>query len=156
MSKIVMDIVMGIGLAWLWSVIGLESLCCSLDQSGTSLIKIECGVEPFAYFQLFRLFASFFLELSLAFCYVSFIRAVSNWVSKVMLGCFGFALLRYVIGPGNSRHNLNQSNVNLKPITTWSLAFSRSLCFTCHENTRALRFNVVSNGEISAETRPSA
>ena len=45
----------------------------------------------------------------------------------MMLDCFGFALLRYVIGPGNSRHNLNQSNVKLKPTTTWSLAFSRAL-----------------------------
>ena len=45
----------------------------------------------------------------------------------MMLDCFGFALLRYVIAPGNSRHNLNQSNVKLKPTTTWSLAFSRAL-----------------------------
>ena len=45
----------------------------------------------------------------------------------MMLDSFGFALLRYVIGPGNSRHNLNQSNVKLKPTTTWSLAFSRAL-----------------------------
>ena len=32
----------------------------------------------------------------------------------MMLYCFGFALLRCVIGPENSRHNLNQSNVKLK------------------------------------------
>ena len=44
-----------------------------------------------------------------------------------MLDCFGFALLRCLIGPENSRHNLNQSNVKLKPNTTWSLAFSRAL-----------------------------
>ena len=44
-----------------------------------------------------------------------------------MLDCFGFALLCCVIGPENSRHNLNQSNVKLKPIITWSLAFSRAL-----------------------------
>ena len=69
----------------------------------------------------------FFFELSLAFCYIPFVRAVSNWVSKVMLYCFGFALLRCVIGPENSRHNLNQSNVKLKPNMTWSLAFSRAL-----------------------------
>ena len=69
----------------------------------------------------------FFFELSLAFCYIPFVRAVSNWVSKVMLYCFGFALLRCVIGPENSCHNLNQSNVKLKPNTTWSLAFSRAL-----------------------------
>ena len=57
-----MDIVMGIGLASLLSVIGLESLCRPLDQSDTSLIKIECGVGPFVYFQRFRLFASFSFE----------------------------------------------------------------------------------------------
>ena len=44
-----------------------------------------------------------------------------------MLDCFGFASLRCVIGPENSCHNLNQSNVKLKPNTTWSLAFSRAL-----------------------------
>ena len=44
-----------------------------------------------------------------------------------MLDCFGFALLCCVIGPENSRHNLNQSNVKLKPIITWSLVFSRAL-----------------------------
>ena len=52
---------MGIGLTSLQYVIGLESLCHPLDQSGTSLIKIECGVGPFVYFQRFRLSASFFL-----------------------------------------------------------------------------------------------
>ena len=45
----------------------------------------------------------------------------------MMLDCFGFASLRCVIGPENSCHNLNQSNVKLKPNTTWSLAFSRAL-----------------------------
>ena len=45
----------------------------------------------------------------------------------MMLDCFGFASLRCVIGPKNSCHNLNQSNVKLKPNTTWSLAFSRAL-----------------------------
>ena len=43
------------------------------------------------------------------------------------LDCFGFASLRCVIGPENSCHNLNQSNVKLKPNTTWSHAFSRAL-----------------------------
>ena len=92
-----------------------------------ALTRSSVGVGPFVYFQRFRLFASFFFQLSLAFCYISLFRAVSNWVSKVMLYCFGFALLRCVIGPENSCHNLNQSNVKLKPNTTWSLAFSRAL-----------------------------
>ena len=69
----------------------------------------------------------FFFSYFWPFFYISFVRAVSNWVSKVMLYCFGFALLRCVIGPENSRHNLNQSKVKLKPNTTWSLAFSRAL-----------------------------
>ena len=33
-------------------------------------------------------------------------------------------LHRSLIGPGNSRHPSNQSESNLKPIVTWSLAFS--------------------------------
>ena len=32
-----------------------------------------------------------------------------------------------MIGPENSLHSLNQSDVKLKPITTWSPAFSRAL-----------------------------
>ena len=35
------------------------------------------------------------------------------------------ALLRSVIGPENSHHSFNQSDSKLKPITTWSPAFSR-------------------------------
>ena len=38
----------------------------------------------------------------------------------------GFALLRSVIGLENSRHPLNQSDAKLKPIATWSFAFSRA------------------------------
>ena len=43
-------------------------------------------------------------------------KAVFNWVSKVIRNCFGFALLRYVIGLKNSRHLLNQSDAKPKPI----------------------------------------
>ena len=38
--------------------------------------------------------------------------------------CIGFALLCSVIGLENSRHPLSQSDAKLKPIATWSLAFS--------------------------------
>ena len=47
-------------------------------------------------------------------------------VSKVIRDCIDFALLRSVIGLENSRHPLNQSDGELKPIATWSLAFSRA------------------------------
>ena len=40
---------------------------------------------------------------------------------------FGFALLRTVIGLENLRLFLNQSDAKLKPIATWSPAFSRAL-----------------------------
>ena len=53
-------------------------------------------------------------------------RIIFKWVSKVILDCIGFALLRSVIGLENSRHPLNQSDAKLKPIATWSLAFSRA------------------------------
>ena len=56
-----------------------------------------------------------------------FNRATFNWVSKVIRDRFSFALRCCVIGPGNSRHSLNQSDAKLKPIMTWSPAFSRAL-----------------------------
>lgn len=56
-----------------------------------------------------------------------FNRATFNWVSKVIRDRFSFALRCCVIGPGNSRHSLNQSDAKLKPITTWSVEFSRAL-----------------------------
>ena len=57
---------------------------------------------------------------------IALFRAVFNWVSKVIRHCFGFALLRSMIGLKNSRHLLNQSDANPKPIATWSHAFSRA------------------------------
>ena len=47
-------------------------------------------------------------------------------MSKVIRDCIGFALLRSVISLENSRHPLSQSDAKLKPILTWSLAFSRA------------------------------
>ena len=64
----------------------------------------------------------------------SFIVAVVTVVSfKVLTFLYGMnkfqlnALLRSVIGSENSRNSLNQSDAKLKPITTWSPAFSRTL-----------------------------
>ena len=48
-------------------------------------------------------------------------------MSKVIPDCIGFALLRSVIGPENSRHSLNQSDAKQLTMTTWSPVFSRSL-----------------------------
>ena len=53
-------------------------------------------------------------------------RVVFNQVSKVNRKCFGFALLRPMIGLKNSRHLLNQSDAKPKPFATWSHAFSRA------------------------------
>ena len=47
-------------------------------------------------------------------------------MSKVIPDCIGFALLRSVIGPENSRHSLNQSDAKQRTITTWSPVFSRA------------------------------
>ena len=55
------------------------------------------------------------------------VRAIFNWVSKVIRDCIGFTLLRSVIGLEISRHFFDQSDAKLKPIATWSLAFSRAL-----------------------------
>ena len=54
-------------------------------------------------------------------CFID--KVVFIWVSKVTRNCFGFPLLRSVIGLKNSRHLLNQSNTKPKPIATWSHAF---------------------------------
>ena len=48
-------------------------------------------------------------------------------VSKVIRRRIIVALLCTVIVPENSRHFRSQSDVKLKPITTWSLASSRAL-----------------------------
>ena len=54
------------------------------------------------------------------------LRAIFNWVSKVIRKCIGFGSLCIVIGLENSRHPLSQSDAKLKPIAIWSLAFSRA------------------------------
>ena len=53
--------------------------------------------------------------------------AILNGVSKVNRNCFGFAFFRLVIGPEDFHYFLNQSDSKLKPIATWSPAFSRAL-----------------------------
>ena len=55
---------------------------------------------------------------------------IFNWVSKIMLDFFTFVFwFSSVICPENLRRFLNQSDSKLKPITTWSPAFSRALLF---------------------------
>ena len=54
------------------------------------------------------------------------VRAIFNCVSKVIRDCIGFGSLCIVIGLENSRQPLSQSDAKLKPIATWSLAFSRA------------------------------
>ena len=56
----------------------------------------------------------------------SVVRAIFNWVSKIIRDCISFALLCFVIGLENSRHPLSQSDAKLKPIAIWSRAFSRA------------------------------
>ena len=48
-------------------------------------------------------------------------------MSKIIRDCIGFASVRSVIGLEISLHPLSQSAAKLKPILTWSLAFSRAL-----------------------------
>ena len=50
-----------------------------------------------------------------------YIGAIFNWALIISQDCFGFALLRCVIGSENSHHLLNQSDA------TWLPAFSRAL-----------------------------
>ena len=55
------------------------------------------------------------------------IRDIFDWESKVIQDCIGLTLLRSVIGPESSCHFLNQLDVKVTPIMTWSPAFSRAL-----------------------------
>ena len=48
-------------------------------------------------------------------------------VSKVIRNCPGFGFIRCVIGLEKYHHFLDQSDVKLKPLTTWSRTFSRAL-----------------------------
>lgn len=54
------------------------------------------------------------------------IKQVFKWVSKVIRNCLGFTFLHSVIGPENLRHFLNQSDLKLKLIVTWSPPFNRA------------------------------
>ena len=64
--------------------------------------------------------------MALSLIMILWLRAIFNWVSKVIRDCIGFALLHSVIGLENLRHPLNQTDAKVKPIATWSLAFSRT------------------------------
>ena len=55
----------------------------------------------------------------------STVGAIVKWVMKVSLDCCGFALLRSVIGPENSRHFLNQSDTK---VTRVFPRFAQSAC----------------------------
>ena len=55
------------------------------------------------------------------------IRDIFDWESKVIQDCIGLTLLRSVIGPESSCHFLNQLDVKVTTIMTWSPAFSRAL-----------------------------
>ena len=53
-------------------------------------------------------------------------RILSILYIRAVFNCFGFTLLRSMIGLKNSRHLLSQSDVKPKLIATWSHAFSRA------------------------------
>ena len=80
--------------------------------------------EDFPFYLVFVLPSPPPLSLSLLPSLQLLHRDVFNWVSKVIRNCFGFHLLRSVIVWKNPRHLLNQSDAKLKPIATWSHAFS--------------------------------
>ena len=53
-------------------------------------------------------------------------RKIFNRVSEVIWDCCKFAFFRFMIGPENLHHFLNQSDSKLKHIATCSPAFSRA------------------------------
>ena len=72
-----------------------------------------------------------FLFFFSSHAFLRLIRAVFNWVSKIIWNCFGFALLRSVIGLKISRHLLNQSDAKPKPIDLVTRALPRLAPVTC-------------------------
>ena len=91
--------------------LGLRAFSC---PSGDLLVGFPCNYFVFVLRQSIEKLSSR-VPLSIA---------IFNWVSKVIWDWIGFAFLRSMIGPENSRHLLNQSDANHKP--TWSFSFSRA------------------------------
>ena len=54
---------------------------------------------------------------------ICFSQSNFNWVSEVIRDWLVFTLLCYVIGLGNSRHFLNQSDSPLKPIASFACSY---------------------------------
>ena len=69
------------------------------------------------------IFTTALFHKKIPFTEITFLK----WVSNEIRNNPCFVLLRSVIGPEDSRQSLNQSDAKLKPITTWSPAFSRAL-----------------------------
>ena len=69
------------------------------------------------------IFTTALFHKKIPFTEITFLK----WVSNEIRNNPCFVLLRSVIGPEDSRQSLNQSDAKLKPITTWSPAFSRVL-----------------------------
>ncbi len=67
------------------------------------------------------------------------IRAIFTWVSEVIRNCFGFALLRLLIGLKISRHFLNQSEVKPGAIIDYGSWWNQSQSWLAHIRFPALR-----------------
>ena len=79
-------------------------------------------------------------------------EAIFNWVSKLIWNCFGFSLFRYVIGPENTCHFLNQLDLKLTSIATklpaFSCAFGSLVVFTesLHWLSKVFSFLLIGSG----------
>ena len=109
---------------------------CSFSPSLTILVPSWFVIALPVFFYFTKLIFCFYLQSKSIFFILSHpcFRAVFNWVLKLILACFGFALLCSVIGLENSRHHLNQSDAKLKPLTLVTRVFprfSRLPVFTC-------------------------
>ena len=109
---------------------------CSFSPSLTILVPSWFVIALPVFFYFTKLIFCFYLQSKSIFFILSHpcFRAVFNLVLKLILACFGFALLCSVIGLENSRHHLNQSDAKLKPLTLVTRVFprfSRLPVFTC-------------------------
>ena len=89
-----------------FQLIGWKGDRCFQDQSQSEVKQIQCS--PRSPSTLNR-------KLSIALIDIIIFRPIFNWVSKVIRpDCFSVTQRCFVIGPGNSRHPLNQSDAKAK------------------------------------------
>lgn len=103
---------------------------CSFSPSLTILVPSWFVIALPVFFYFTKLIFCFYLQSKSIFFILSHpcFRAVFNWVLKLILACFGFALLCSVIGLEKLCHWLSQP-IRCKPYVYHDLVMHILLCF---------------------------